>query len=169
MYKLILTLAGLSLIISCTSSNEKDASQHSQMMDDASNFEEYTTIYEDSLLQIQNAWTRVAPEGGMSAGFMRLSWKNGTPDSLINFYTDACARHEIHETYEKGEGMMGMRQISGLKLSTSESAELKPGGKHLMLMQLTQDFVAGDSIAVRLDFKQRESVELYLPIRSLTD
>jgi hypothetical protein len=169
MYKLILTLAGLSLMISCTSSNEKKTSEHSQMQKQVQETMEYTTIYEDSLLQIQDAWTRVAPEGGMSAGFMRLSWKTESSDSLINFYTEACERHEIHETYEKGEGMMGMRQIKGLKLSSEEIAELKPSGKHLMLMQLTQDFVAGDSIAVRLDFKQRESVELYLPIRSLTD
>lgn len=167
MYKLILTLAGLSWIISCTSSNEKKASEHSQMRQQVQEAMEYTTIYEDSLLQIQDAWTRVAPEGGMSAGFMRLSWKSGQEDSLINFYTDACSRHEIHETYEKGEGMMGMRQIKGLRLVEDEMAELRPGGKHLMLMQLQQNLVAGDSIAVRLDFKKRDAVQIYLPVRGL--
>lgn len=160
----------ISLSLFACSSNKEQGQQHSaESMANADSSIEYTTFYEDERLIIQDAWTRVAPENGMTAGFMRLQWKSAESDSLLSFYTEVCKRHEIHETYEREEGMMGMRQIPGLLLQQDEVAELKPGGKHLMLMGLNKDLVAGDSINVALTFSTHETVSLRIPVRALVN
>lgn len=124
-------------------------------------------LYEDDDIIISNAYVRVAPKNGMTAGYMTIKWKSIESDSLVNFKTNAAKNHEIHETYDKGEGMMGMRQINGLKLTKGDEAKLFPGGPHLMIMQLNQMLAAGDQIDLELMFVNKASINVKLPVKSL--
>jgi copper(I)-binding protein len=64
-----------------------------------------------------------------------------------------------------------MRQIPGLELAAGKAVELKPGGYHVMLMDLKQAMKAGDSVPITLVFedaaKKRFTQSLSLPIRAL--
>ena len=78
---------------------------------------------------------------------------------------------EIHEMSMDGN-VMRMRAIPGLDLPAGKPVELKPGGYHLMLMDLKQPLKEGTSVAVILVIEsrdgKRESVEVIAPVRSLS-
>ena len=77
---------------------------------------------------------------------------------------------EIHEMAMEGN-VMKMRAIPGLDLPAGKAVDLKPGGYHVMLMDLKQQLKPGDTVAVTLVVEsggKRESVELRAPVRELS-
>jgi len=67
---------------------------------------------------------------------------------------------------------MKMRAVPALELPAGQLVELKPGGLHVMLMDLKQPIKAGDKLVLTLVFedkasKQRESVEVQAEARQL--
>jgi periplasmic copper chaperone A len=77
---------------------------------------------------------------------------------------------EIHEMTMDGNTMR-MRAIPGLELPAGKPVELKPGGYHVMLMDLKQPLKAGEKVLVSLVFEtaggQRETVQLQAEVRSM--
>ena len=67
--------------------------------------------------------------------------------------------------------VMKMRQIPGLELPAGKAVELKPGGYHVMLMDLKRPMTTGESVPITLVFedkdKKRQSVEIKAPVRAL--
>ena len=58
----------------------------------------------------------------------------------------------VHEMITEG-GVMRMRELESLALPPHRAVELKPGGAHLMMMDLKQQFKVGQSIPVVLGFE----------------
>lgn len=56
---------------------------------------------------------------------------------------------EIHEMAMEGN-VMKMRPVSGLDLPAGRSVELKPGGYHVMLMDLKRPLRAGERVPIEL-------------------
>ncbi|MDP3223595.1 MAG: copper chaperone PCu(A)C [Rubrivivax sp.] len=78
---------------------------------------------------------------------------------------------EIHEMAMHGN-VMKMRALpNGLELPAGKAVDLKPGGYHVMLLDLKQQMKAGDTVPVTLVFegadKKRETVEIQAPVRAL--
>ena len=78
---------------------------------------------------------------------------------------------EIHEMAMEGT-VMRMRELAGgLPLPAGQAVELKPGGYHVMLMDLKQQLKAGETVPVTLVVEgpdgQRENVEVQAPVRAL--
>jgi copper(I)-binding protein len=79
---------------------------------------------------------------------------------------------EIHEMAMQGD-VMKMRAIpGGLELPAGKAVELKPGGYHVMLMELRQQLKEGETVPVTLVIEgkdgKRESVEVKAPVKALT-
>lgn len=64
-----------------------------------------------------------------------------------------------------------MSAIAGLDLPAGRAVELKPGGYHVMLMQLKQEIKEGDMVPITLVFEnkdgKRQTVEVKAPTRPL--
>ena len=78
---------------------------------------------------------------------------------------------EIHEMAMEGN-VMKMRAIAGgLDLPAGKAVELKPGGYHVMLMDLKQQLKEGDTVAVTLVVEgkdgKKETIELKAPVKAL--
>ena len=77
---------------------------------------------------------------------------------------------EIHEMRMEGTTMR-MRAVPGLDLPAGKAVELKPGGYHLMLMDLKQPLKSGDTVTVSLVVEaaggKRETVEVKAVVRAL--
>ena len=77
---------------------------------------------------------------------------------------------EIHEMAMEGS-VMKMRAIAGLDLPPGKAVELKPGGYHVMLMDLKQQLKPGETVPVTLVVEgkdgKRENVEVKAPVREL--
>ena len=77
---------------------------------------------------------------------------------------------EIHEMAMEGN-VMKMRAVPGLDLPAGKAVELKPGGYHVMLMDLKQVLKDGDNVEVTLTVegkdKKRETLVVKAPVRPL--
>ena len=78
---------------------------------------------------------------------------------------------EIHEMSMEGSTMKMRALPSGLNLPAGQAVELKPGGYHVMLMDLKQPLKDGDTVPVTLVIEgkdgQKETVEVQAPVRPL--
>ena len=78
---------------------------------------------------------------------------------------------EIHEMAMDGN-VMKMRALpAGLDLPAGKAVDLKPGGYHVMLMDLKQQLKEGESVAVTLVVEgkdgKKETIELKAPVKAL--
>ena len=118
-------------------------------------------------VDVSGAWARATVPGQKATGaFMRLTSKDGA--RLVAISTPAAGVAEVHEM-KLEEGVMRMHAVpGGLELPPGKTVELKPGGYHLMLMDLKQPLQRESTIALTLvfqDAKGHESrTELKLPV-----
>ena len=75
---------------------------------------------------------------------------------------------EIHEMAMEGN-VMKMRAVPGIELPAGKTVDLKPGGYHVMLMDLKQQLKDGETVPITLVIegkdKKRETVEVKAPVR----
>ncbi len=113
-------------------------------------------------VQVKDAWARPALQGQTATGaFMSLMSSDGA--RLVGASSPVAGVVEIHEMVMEGS-VMKMRAISGLDLPPGRSVELKPGGYHVMLMDLKRPLKAGDRVTVELRIETREKRLVSQPI-----
>lgn len=126
--------------------------------------EEAVPVEMTGRIDLQDAWARPAGEGGVSAVYFSLA--NGTPDedTLLGLTSDVSDHAELHESYEKEDGTMGMRPAENVVIEPGQRLILKPGGFHVMLMDLEKELAVGDSLRLKLEFSQNGPVEKWVSI-----
>lgn len=123
-----------------------------------------------SQVNVSNAWVRgtVAQQKATGA-FMTLTSMEGA--RLVEASSPVAGVVEIHEM-AMDNNVMRMRQIAGLDLPAGKPVELKPGGFHVMLMNLKQPLAEGDTVPMTLTVegkdKKRQSLDIKVPVRALT-
>jgi periplasmic copper chaperone A len=127
------------------------------------------SAWAQTTVKVEDAWVRgtVATQKATGA-FMRL-----TPSAnarLVAAQSPVAGVVEIHEMAMEND-IMKMRQIPGLDLAAGRTLELKPGGYHVMLMDLKQPMKGGDSVPITLVFedadKKRFTQEIKVPVTAL--
>lgn len=99
-----------------------------------------------------------ADQGATGAVFCTFANSGQEADSLIGAATPVTPTVEIHEMVEDG-GMMTMRQIrGGLPIRGKGSVKMKPGGAHLMLINVDRPLQNGDTVELELRFARGGTV-----------
>ncbi|MUV15172.1 copper chaperone PCu(A)C [Lysobacter sp. HX-5-24] len=97
---------------------------------------------------VRDGWIRLVPGGmPMHAGFARIENACKAPATIKSAKSAAYASVEMHET-RLVDGVSRMRAVPALPLAANGSAEFKPGGLHLMLMDPTSTLKAGDKVTI---------------------
>ena len=120
---------------------------------------------------VKEPWVRGTVAGQKATGmFGQVTSTAG--GKLVSASSPVAGVVEIHEMVMDGN-VMKMRAIAGLELPAGKAVELKPGGYHVMLMDLKQELKVGDAVPVTLVIEgaggKRESVELKAPVKALAD
>ncbi|WP_372658277.1 copper chaperone PCu(A)C [Hydrogenophaga sp.] len=120
-------------------------------------------------VKVEDAWVRGTVAAQKATGaFMRLTTDKDV--RLVGVRTPIAAAAEIHEM-SMDKDVMKMRQVNGLALTAGKPVELKPGGFHVMLLDLKGPLKAGDMVALTLEFegagKLRFTQEIQVPVRAL--
>jgi periplasmic copper chaperone A len=112
-------------------------------------------------LVLSGAFTRATlPGAKVGGGYITIANQSNEPDRLIGGSSPAAARVEVHEMKMDGN-VMQMRQLKdGLEIPAGGSAELAPGGTHIMLMDIAKPLKQGESIPVTLEFAKAGKVEI---------
>jgi copper(I)-binding protein len=107
---------------------------------------------------VQNAWVRATVPGQRATGaFMSLSSAAGA--RLKSASTPVAAVAEVHEMRLEGDIMKMQALKDGLELPAGKTVELKPGGYHLMLLDLKAPLQKDSSITLTLVFVDAKGVE----------
>jgi copper(I)-binding protein len=123
------------------------------------------TIIESEGIHIEGAWARPGAEGRMSAGYFLITNYAASDDTLISVHSEAARLTEVHESYDRGEGMMGMREVPELIIPAGETVRFEQGGLHIMFIQLTRSIEDGAEIELTLNFAQEGEKIIVIPVR----
>lgn len=108
-------------------------------------------------IEILDAWVRPATKGGNTALFMKVVNTSNTPDELISAHSDVSTHVEFH-THEDDNGVMRMKKIGCMPIPPHGNIDLKQGGEHVMLMNISRPLEEGHFINVTLNFKNSPAV-----------
>jgi hypothetical protein len=120
-------------------------------------------------VSVKDPWVRgTVAQQKASGAFMQITSAAG--GRLVGASSPVAGVVEIHEMAMDGN-VMKMRAIPGLVLPAGKAVELKPGGYHVMLMDLKQALQPGQTVPITLVVEaaggQRETVQVAAPVRAL--
>ena len=103
-------------------------------------------------MQIEKPWARAtAPGAKVAGGYMVIRNASAAGDKLVAASSPAAAKVELH-VHINDNGVMKMREAQGYDVPARGSFELKPGGAHLMFIDIKRPFKDGEKIPVMLKF-----------------
>ncbi|WP_158965312.1 DUF1775 domain-containing protein [Chachezhania sediminis] len=109
------------------------------------------------------------PNQPVAGGFVTISNTGAEGDVLVGASSPVAGEMQIHEM-KMEDGVMKMRELpGGLPIQAHETVNLKPGGYHVMFMDLKQPLVAGEEVEVTLDFAKAGKVSMTFPVKDRKD
>lgn len=123
--------------------------------------------HEKGEIQVRHPWSRATPPGAkVGVAYMEIRNSGSQPDRLLAISTKVAQRVEMHVSERAGE-VMKMRQVKAFEIAARESYALRPGGSHLMLVDLAQPLKKGERFAMKLRFERAGEVEIELEVQEL--
>lgn len=121
-------------------------------------------------VDIQGAWVRGTVQGQKASGaYLEITSKAAA--TLVGAESPAAAKVEVHEMRMEGD-VMRMRAIARLALPAGRKVEFKPGGYHMMLIDLKQPLAKGDKVPLTLRVegadRKVQAIEVQAEVRDLT-
>jgi copper(I)-binding protein len=121
--------------------------------------------HEKGEIQIRHPWSRATPPGAkVGVAYMEIRNSAAQPDRLLAISTKLAQRVEMHVTEREGE-VMKMRQVKSFEIPARENYALRPGGSHLMLVDLAQPLKKGERFTMRLVFERAGELEIELEVQ----
>ena len=118
-------------------------------------------------VSIDQPWMRATPPGAkVAGGFMTVTNKGSTPDRLVGAASPVAERVELH-VHVHESGMMKMKQVAGFDVPANGKFVLKPGGGHLMFIDIKRPIKEGETIPVTLKFEKAGEVKVEYPVAGL--
>ena len=115
-------------------------------------------------IKIEDAYTRATVPGQQVAGgFMKIENKSGPADQLVSVSSPIAGEVQLHEMAMEGT-VMKMRQVQGISVPAGGAVELKPGGLHIMFINIKAPLTAGETVPVKLKFAKAGEVEVSMPV-----
>ena len=123
------------------------------------------------IFSVTNPWVRATVPGQTVAGaYMDISAQ--APAALVEVESPVAGKAELH-TMSMDGGVMKMRPVVRIALPASQKVSLKPGGFHVMLLDLSRQLKAGERVPLVLTFRTRQGVKSTLKVdaevRGVTD
>jgi copper(I)-binding protein len=120
---------------------------------------------EPGKLTIVDVRARPAPLAG-GTGAVYFTVLNGLDSDVQLVFASSPAANivETHETVAENGVMKMIPLPEGYTVPAGEALVLKPGGKHIMLIDLVEPLAPGDTVNLTVNFDNGESMELTVPV-----
>lgn len=120
-------------------------------------------------IAIHRPWAReTAPAQTVGGGFVTLANKGSLEDRLISAEASVAGQVQLH-TMIMDSGIMRMRQVQdGIRIPAKGTVTLRPGGFHLMFMQLKRPLRQGESFPVTLHFQRAGRITVRFAVQSIS-
>lgn len=111
---------------------------------------------------VEKAWSRATPPGvPVGAGYLTIRNRGTNDDQLIAASSPIAGEVQVHQSLVV-DGEVRMREQGNLVVPAGGTLVLKPGGYHLMLLDLKAPLTAGQRIPVTLRFAKAGTVTAQL-------
>lgn len=122
----------------------------------------------EQTLSIVNPFTSPTPPGAMVAAvFTKIVNTTNKADRLIAVESSAAREVQMHETVEEGGALRMLHRPEGFEIPAGGTMELKPGGAHLMLIDLKAPLSMGETITLKLLFEEAGALEINVPVKDM--
>ncbi|MGP5164114.1 copper chaperone PCu(A)C [Arthrobacter rhombi] len=102
-------------------------------------------------VEVQDGWTK-ATDADMSGSFGTLTNTSDSEAVLVKAQSDEAGMVQLHEMAGTSGSTSMQEKEDGISIPAGESAELAPGGDHIMLMKLKNELKAGDPVDITLTY-----------------
>lgn len=116
-----------------------------------------------SATEIASPWVRPTAPGAKVGGAFMTLLGGKEADRVVSASSPAAEAVELHTHIMEG-GIAKMRPVPAIDLPAGGRVELKPGGLHLMLINLKAPLKAGESIPLKLRFEKAGEIEIKVPV-----
>jgi uncharacterized protein YcnI len=119
-------------------------------------------------LTLEQPWSRATPGGAkVGGGYLRITNTGTAPDRLTGGSFPLSSRVEVHEMRLDGDVMRMKPVEGGLEIKPGATVELKPGGLHLMFVDLKEPLKEGQTVKGTLTFEKAGPVEVEYTVRGM--
>jgi copper(I)-binding protein len=116
-------------------------------------------------LETRDVWVaEPLPGRDMSAAYLIIANEGDTDEVLVSVASDIAENIELHKM-EHHDGMMRMMRVDSVDVPSNGEVELKPGGLHIMLIGLTRQIKAGDTVELTLHFESGATLSVDAPVK----
>ena len=123
--------------------------------------------HEKGDLQVRHPWSRATPPGAkVAAGYLEIRNSGKKPDRLIGASTPLARKVEMHITGHH-DGVARMREVPVFEVPAGQRVEMRPGGSHLMLVDLVRPLAKGERIPLTLRFEAAGELVVELEVQDL--
>lgn len=116
---------------------------------------------------VGEAWVRLMPPGqATTAAFMTL--RNTTSETLriVSAESPVARVTELH-THEDDGGVMRMREVEAIEIPAEGEVELRPGGLHVMLIDLVEPLAEGQVVPITLFVEGHQDLQVDAVVRPM--
>lgn len=115
-------------------------------------------------IETHNAWMRPTDMGENGSVYFELHNHGSEADELLSVTTDVAQSVEIHESKMEGD-VMNMDMLTSLPIDGYADIAFKPGGLHVMLVNVNKDFKLDDEFQIVLHFKTHEDITVHVIVK----
>jgi periplasmic copper chaperone A len=122
----------------------------------------------DAGISASNVWMRASlGKVPTTAAYFTLENRGATEDRLLSVSTPVSAMAHIHNSVTTDAGVVQMAAVMSLSIKPGEKVELKPGGMHVMVMNLKAPLKAGETVLLTLWFQKAGEITVEAQVRGL--
>ncbi len=97
-------------------------------------------------LKVADAWVKpTVPGQPVGAAYMKLTSDKNV--EIVDLSSPVAGKTELHSMSMTGN-IMRMKRVNRLQLKAGKAVELKPGGYHIMLMELKHQIKEGETVPI---------------------
>lgn len=124
--------------------------------------------YKAGPLKIGHPWARATPKGAsVGGGYLTVENTGSDADKLVGGTLVDAGRVEVHQMSMDGSVMKMAPVGGGLVIKPGETVTLKPGGYHLMFLDLKGQFKKGEMLKGSLEFEKAGRVEVEFAVEAI--
>ena len=116
-------------------------------------------------LTVNETWARPAFKGENGAVYFVIENRTDSHDALTGASTDIASAAEVHMSMQNEQGVMTMSMQDSVQILPGENVTFKPGGLHVMLVDLKQDLKVGDTFTLSLQFEKSGEITVQVEVR----
>lgn len=126
--------------------------------------------FAESKVVVEGAWVgEVPPSSPVAAAYMTIKNEGNADDKLLSVTSSISGSTMIHRTVVDDKGVARMDMVDALVIPAGKSVTLKPGGTHIMLMDLKEPVTGKEKIELDLKFENAGDMKIEAPVKKLSE